>query len=1005
MHSENNDKIALFIKFDMNKLLNFLNKASGIDVQALETEKQKLEQLAVTLKQKYSDCKQNLLSAEQELEQKKQETEHLQELLKQRAQELESLSGRVAESNEKFELLQKQSQEQQQNLEANKNLYEQLLAEKNELNDRCADLQQKHAELQQLLASKEQELNRFQADRAESEQQLKEAAEQERKELQEAINRIQEQLQEFETQKNGLGIRLAEEQEKLTRQTENAAALERQIEELKTTLQNREEQNGVLCAANADLEAQVRNLQQDLEVSREEIKKLSDKQGELEQLKSQYESVLKQQQDVDDRLREELQAAEQEKTRTVASLEQIQLENNVLRQRITDFKNQAEEQNEMCSQMKLELENKNAEYAELQVRYKNQTEQVEQLRRDADELRKTNGNLELNTRELEQQAAEQGRQTEKWAELENQLASVRSENVAFRDKFAAMETERIKLLKQLEQLQQYCEDLEKQTTKANFQYADGVYFMPYGHEVKAETTGDFIFGSYVANVDKQELFPFALVPTKGTKVVKPVEHQDATPTFWGKTLHDALLPIVQIDRDIKLNIQASIPVPNRNYGVHPDLLLNWPAKNICLAVHIDELYEFGTKKPLHYKDSVDMIIDRLYTDCGWMVMRFSEDQVLGGLKQVVAYIFSKLYELTGDGRFRLKASEQLKTAKWTREDALHAANRRCRENLMDRRIYLNLIEYNKAFATFSGELPDVDVLPSLTDILNALSKRPAGVQALRLTVQPYYSQLLLDPERIQFDGSNLVGYDRITEKECKTSILQVAKLEYVEQLYKSRVYTFDAHEPTDLDTLQSVLAEAICNYNPVQVHYYNGQGANRTNLYWTAFKPQTGSQVTLPYAHLFQTLLDDAVEPELLVTMSSQHNRAVQFDIRQIRQIQVFDAFVTAGEGIDALMTGVYVAELKAQLELADLLYQNIPGNFKKLPFVVANYAHLCVMKGEIKKAADLYLSIPEDEEIGEGKTWQELNKADFQDLIRHDADPKNFIKVAEILAEHNWVF
>ena len=354
----------------------------------------------------------------------------------------------------------------------------------------------------------------------------------------------------------------------------------------------------------------------------------------------------------------------------------------------------------------------------------------------------------------------------------------------------------------------------------------------------------------------------------------------------------------------------------------------------------------------------------------------------------------------------LKVSDHLKTAKWTREDALHAANRRCRENLMERRVYLALCEYNKVFTAYNGELPDVDVLPSLKVVLETLSKRPmAGAQTLRLTVLPYYSQQLLALDQFQFDGVYLSGYDLITEKQCKVSILQVDKLEYVDELFKSKVYQFDPRSSQDLDALQSLLAEAICNYNPVQIQYVNGQGVHKTNLYWTAFKPQTGTQVSLPYAHLFQSLLDDVVEPELLVTMSTQHNRAIQFDIRQICQLQVFDAFVTSGDGIDSLMTGVYLAELKAQLELADLLYQNIPGNFKKLPFVQANYAHLCVMKGDIKKAADIYLSIPEDEEIGEGKTWQELNKADFQDLIRHDADPKNFIKVAEILAGHNWTF
>lgn len=1027
----------------MNKLLNFLNKASGIDVDALQSEKKKLEQLAITLKQKYSDCNSKLNTVQTELQQKTDSVGQLQALLDANKQETDRLQEHIDEITGRIQALQLLTDEQKQMIQTSERAQELLVAEKNELlltqKDLQENLQHGERELKALQAEKESmqaRLNETQ-ERINCLVQEKEHGENECNQLREQVQTLEHKIKEQEARAAELTqtvtryvSQLQEKQQESDALKEQMAVLQNDSEQLKRSLHNSEKAYGELEVAQATLKQELeenRNLLSSNEQERIQLKEqlaalhdeleqahrlatdLQNKISELELLKEQYEADREQLQGRDEHWRQELKAVEEEKNQTDISLKRVEQECAALKQNLAELQKEYDTKNEECMQIKHVMEMQSGEYAALQKQYRNQTETTEKLQKELEDLRQQNLTMqERQQQETEKQAVQANQPQEdwkkRWSELENKLADAQTENAAFREKFATMERERVSLLQRVEQLQQYCNTLEQQAARADFQYADGLYVITYGHEVKPEVSGTFPFGSYILNDEGKDLFPLTLLPVKGTKVVLPAEHEEATPTFWGKALYEALQQLQQLDREIKLTTQASLAVPNRNYGIHPDLLISWPAKNLRIAVHIDELYEFTTKKPLHYKNSIDNIIDRLYTDSGWVVMRFSEDQVLGGVQQVVTYVYNKLFELTGDGRFLIKVPDHLKTAKWTREDAIHAANRRCRENLMERKVYLALCEHNKAFTTFKGELPGVDVLPSLAAVLATLDKRPSGAKALRLTSMPYYSQQILPLDKIQFDGMFLMGYDLITGKKCTTSILQVTELEYLERVFKSNPYVFDA-QAFDLDALQSVLAEAICNYNPVEVHYDNGKGESVTNLYWAAFKPQTGTQVSLPYLHLFQTLLDDAVDPELLVAMSTQHDRAVQFDIRQIRQIQVYDAFVTSGDGIDALMAGVYVAELKAQLELAELLYQNIPGNFKQLPVVVANYAHLCVMKGEIQKAADLYLSIPENEEIGEGKSWQELNKADFQDLIRHHADPKNFIKVAEILADHNWTF
>ena len=135
----------------MNKLLNFLNKASGIDVQALETEKQKLEQLVVSLKQKYSECNSRLALTQSELEQKNKEAEQLQILLQNNESEINRLQTVISEVESQLQNLQVRSEEQQQSIVSTQGQYEQLLSEKNEL-------ALEYAELQRVLQGKDEEL-------------------------------------------------------------------------------------------------------------------------------------------------------------------------------------------------------------------------------------------------------------------------------------------------------------------------------------------------------------------------------------------------------------------------------------------------------------------------------------------------------------------------------------------------------------------------------------------------------------------------------------------------------------------------------------------------------------------------------------------------------------------------------------------------------------------------------------------------------------------------------
>lgn len=60
----------------------------------------------------------------------------------------------------------------------------------------------------------------------------------------------------------------------------------------------------------------------------------------------------------------------------------------------------------------------------------------------------------------------------------------------------------------------------------------------------------------------------------------------------------------------------------------PDITLICSETNICIDIEIDEPYSFKTRQPTHYTDSEDEKRNQFFLDINWIVVRFSEMQVV-----------------------------------------------------------------------------------------------------------------------------------------------------------------------------------------------------------------------------------------------------------------------------------------------------------------------------------------------------------------------------------------
>ena len=71
--------------------------------------------------------------------------------------------------------------------------------------------------------------------------------------------------------------------------------------------------------------------------------------------------------------------------------------------------------------------------------------------------------------------------------------------------------------------------------------------------------------------------------------------------------------------------------PNYDQGFHytPDFAYIDEKTNLHIDIEIDEPYGYKSKKPLHYSGlEKEKIRDEFFLDCLWIVIRFSEEQIV-----------------------------------------------------------------------------------------------------------------------------------------------------------------------------------------------------------------------------------------------------------------------------------------------------------------------------------------------------------------------------------------
>lgn len=776
------------------------------------------------------------------------------------------------------------------------------------------------------------------------------------------------------------------EQEYLVRLQETKEELQRKEEALQQKDVVLKEKENLLGEQETVISQNVEKLQaQELKLKEQEQNLLAGKEemGHMQELFKQQEmsaGLLHQKvQDLDDKL----------KNRT-AELERMNADCEQQKAAIAQHKNELEQQTSLLNRQTAQLK-----ASEEQLRRKE-----EMLMASQEEIKSLKQELET-WRDKKQQDKEQVKESEN---LSQQLIEAQSEIAALRQKFVQMETERVELLQQIAALKQQPAVAPKpqEPEKPMLVEQGGNRLVRYGQAVALDYQG--LFRGHTVEQEDEDRYPYSREPLFHTEVARWTEREDLPVGLAGKLLQKGLAVLEQLGAGIRISTRATLPVADTEWGLHPDVLIEWPEKELCVAVLVDAPYDLRTGAAWHSVPSAtDSWINYYYTNRGACVVRVAEEQLIEDYEQVLAYLSNYLYEQTGDHRLMQQVAWGVSTPLWSAEGVQAAAAHHYREQYLGRDLLRETLALEQSVRPAGWEqLPfTIEQLPAEYKKVLAF-KEAAARKYIVVRTRPYGSQVVFRKDQVQGKGLWLTGVDQIKNETVELPFWQIEEIAGADNIDKP----VEGGAQPSMERLQAILADAVCQYHPVAVQYRGADGNwQQTILYWLTFAPMQGGSVSLPYGGLFQDLMTDSVDPESIVGMSALHHRVVRVALRDIRSIRVLDVFVTEREGIGALVNGIYCAVLYQQAPLAELLYNSLPEDVKLMPYAQANYAHLCMLKQEYKKAYAIYTSIDPRQPMQENMTWEDMISNDFTELVKNDVEPELFIRMAHDLNRAGWHF
>ena len=510
-----------------------------------------------------------------------------------------------------------------------------------------------------------------------------------------------------------------------------------------------------------------------------------------------------------------------------------------------------------------------------------------------------------------------------------------------------------------------------------------------------EYSGKFLFDMKKRNQPDAEKFAHVFYPKLDTPVLK--WHKSSSNITSGVTeplLIKALEKLTHLVPEIEVHQNTSLSIINRNYSYRPDIAIVWQKHNLYIDLEVDEPYDIVTRKPIHYKASGDYLRNLYFMSQGWVVIRFSEEQIYKTTDHCVAYIASILKEITKESVFdELVATLALEEQeRWSYDKAKELEQEKYRES------YLN-IEAIRQFeedmtasidsTPFAGETPAVDILPENkehTEYEQIINNKAA--KYIRLTLWPTETQYILEDykQKTELYRKAVVGYDLLNRKNNSFTFDEIMLIEFLDTPFKYPL--LEQHNVEDILKIKEHIFEAIYNFNPISIKYEDSNGKisqrNVTHIgYERDSKERFADNIWTNYYSNYSNK-DDTARRKLVAYCQLRNEQRSFFD-GKIRAIQVYN-FRDIGLGhlhsfTEALCHPIRENDMELAHHIVALMPKFIREEMMDVDVVLAgNYAHYLLLTGKTEQALEIYKQ-HEGLQITDDLDWRQLVLQDFENL------------------------
>lgn len=557
------------------------------------------------------------------------------------------------------------------------------------------------------------------------------------------------------------------------------------------------------------------------------------------------------------------------------------------------------------------------------------------------------------------------------------------------------------------------------------QSSEGIVIVPnnlvIGERRAMENTDESMDFRYIGKVqngkDKRDVwthdnYPFILIPQTGTSILGCNTFEGIVSGVSEPKLFDALKKLTEIETEIEVIQNVSLPIKRRNYGYKPDIAILWKSKGIAIDVEIDEPYDIKSRKPIHCADDEkDYIRNAYFLENGWFVIRIAEEQVIKNVDDVCGYVFSVISVFAKDKRFARDCSIN-PVKRWSKEEAQKMAEDGFREKYLEFPFEIKDSTPDQtseggyiAPQNFDFKKPTLEIIDNRYDELSNKIKEVAEDHTyIRIKRLEDGYEYITTKDLITQSTIGVTFKDVVEEKEF---YLSYANIDSFIGLDDIRI------EKQDDKDWGSFIYDSVVHCRPIHFIYRKGYGGvptERTVIHLVPFIRYGSGPEKYLETHTVIEWLDEV--PHGMYKRICNIKSLTKFTgyCCYRKDVRTFDPFnIVKGYAYNCYKPRVKygtkdVLEVleKGDGRLAEIIYSHFTEEEKNNYANIANNGHALVIQDKYEEALKYYSSIPEEKVIFDNVTWYQALSEDIDKFSRNETYGAKFDHVKKLICDND---